>query len=683
VATRTDSSESDVREMTRSQARNRAAELRQTLEHHNYRYYVLDDPEISDAEYDAMTAELRAIEQRWPELVTPDSPTQRVGAQPREEFGTVGHETPMLSLDTVADEQAFRRFWDTCRDETGKDRLTMVAEPKYDGLSVELFYENGTLVRAATRGDGRAGEDVTANIKTIREVPLRLQVAQGQSTPRHLVVRGEVYMTKDEFEPFNRDQQQAGRKTFANPRNAAAGSLRQLDPNVTAARPLHVFIWEIAPTSTGMPETHWQCLARLGEYGLRTNPLPARCRTADDAVAWFADMAERREQLPYEIDGCVFKVNDLAGREKMGTRASSPRWAAAWKFASRRATTRIEDIQAQVGRTGALTPVAILAPVHIGGVEVTHASLHNQDEIERKDIRIGDHVLVERAGDVIPHVVEVVTSKRNGREKRYQLPEQCPACGGPVSRPEGEAISRCTNIACPARLKQSVQHFGATGALDIDGLGEKLVDQLVERGLVQSPADLFELSVDDLTQLDRVGRRSAGKLVEQIRQAGRSVTLARLIFALGIPTVGRAVANDLARRFRSLDGLAGADEQDLRQVGDVGPTMAETIVAWFDNERNRRMLDRLRHHGVDPRAQQTGDRLAGKTIVVTGSLESMTRDEAKEAIRARGGRAVGSVSGETDYLVVGTDPGRSKLSAAEQHDTEQVDEEGFRELLGK
>ncbi|MFW6154248.1 MAG: NAD-dependent DNA ligase LigA [Planctomycetota bacterium] len=676
---------SKTAEMTKSEARRRAADLRQQIEYHNYRYYVLDDPEITDAEYDDLKAELKAIEEAYPDLVEPDSPTQRVGGEPREAFGTIRHETPMLSLDAISadDEKAFRRFWQTCRDELGRARLTVVAEPKYDGLSIELIYEDGALASASTRGDGRTGEDVTANVKTMHEVPLHLQPKGDTPTPRRLVVRGEVYMTKAEFGSFNARQAEAGEKTFANPRNAAAGSLRQLDPKVTAGRPLHVYAWEMAPSSTGRPGSHWACIERLAALGLRTNPLCRRVGSPDEAVDWFRDMADKREELPYEIDGCVFKVDDLAAHETLGTRAASPRWALAWKFPTRRKSTRIKRIEAQVGRTGALTPVAILEPVRIAGVEVTHVSLHNQDEIDRKDVRVGDRVVVERAGDVIPHVVETLTAKRTGNEKKYHLPDTCPVCGGPVSRPEGEAVARCTNDACPARLTESVQHFGSKNALDIDGLGEKLVEQLVDNDMVESPADLFDLTVEDLTSLELVAEKRAKKLVKAIDDARKSATLSRLIFALGIPDVGRATADDLAGAFGSLDALVQADENDLEAKAGVGPAVASSVAQWFANDSNRRLLDRLKTHGLDPRARRRSNRLEGKTFVITGTLESMARDDAAEAIHLAGGRVASSVSRETDYVVVGTDPGAAKLQGADEHGTERIDEARLKELLGK
>lgn len=673
----------NVAELSKKQAERRARELREVIERHNYHYYVRNDPQISDAEYDELKEELEAIEERFPDLVTPDSPTQRVGAKPQEEFGTIEHETPMLSIQAVYEEDDFRHFYQTCCKELDKSRLALVAEPKYDGVSVELVYERGDLKSAATRGDGRTGENVTANIKTIREVLLKLRHPEDRSVPRQLVVRGEVYMEKKEFEDFNRSQEKKGNKTFANPRNAAAGSLRQLDSKVTAERPLHVFFWELAPASSRRPESHWQCLELMKDLGLRINPEVRRFDSADEAADWYRERKEHRDELPYEIDGCVFKVNVLSDQDKLGTRASNPRWAVAWKFPPRQATTRIEDIDAQVGRTGALTPVATVEPVHIGGVKITHVSLHNQDEIDRKDIRIGDHVFVERAGDVIPHVVRVVKDKRSGKEKKYRLPDTCPACGGEVVRPEGEAIARCTNASCPAQLKQRIIHFGSAEALDIDGLGEKRVDQLVAKELVEDIADLYGLKVGDLTKLERMGDKNAQNLVDAIAKSKQGATLPRLIYGLGIPHVGQALAADLATAFGSLDDLAEAGEEDLKALDTVGTKVASAIRHWFDNERNRDLIDKLKACGLDPKAERKGHRLEGKTLVLTGSLESMTRDEAKQAIREQGGRVTSSVSGNTDYLVVGADPGQTKTDDAEEHGTEQIEEKEFLQLLGK
>ena len=674
---------SEVEDLTRKEARKRAEELRDEIEHHNYRYYVLDDPEISDAEYDELKDELLAIEDRFPDLVTPDSPTQKVGAEPRDELGTVEHETPMLSLQSIQEEEEFRHFWSNCLEGLDIRRMKVAGEPKYDGLSVEMVYDDGELVRASTRGDGETGEDVTDNVRTMDEVLLRLQPGDDTSVPRHLVVRAEVYMTKEEFQEFNRKQEEEGNKTFANPRNAAAGSLRQLDSKITAARPLRIFFWEIAPSSSSRPSSQWKCLELMGSLGLKTNPEAKRFGSPDDAVDWFQEMTERREDLPYEIDGCVFKVDKLEHHDTLGTRAANPRWAVAWKFQPRRKTTRIQEIEAQVGRTGALTPVAILEPVTIGGVEVSHASLHNQDEIDRKDIRVGDKVVAERAGDVIPHVVEVVTDARTGDEEEYQLPDTCPVCGGDVSRPEGEAVARCTNAACPAQVKEGIRHFGSQEALDVDGLGEKVVDQLVDRGMVEDFADLFDLTVDQVKELDRMAEKSAHNLVTALQNAKEEATLARVIYGLGIPHVGRSVAGDLALEFGSLQALAQASQDDLEAMEDMGETMASAIRQWFDNQDNQRLLERLRDRGLDPREEERGDRLDSLTLVLTGSLESFTRDEAQDAIRRQGGHPTSSVSSNTDYLVVGSEPGDTKLEDAREHDVETLDEEEFLELLGE
>ncbi len=679
----TAASDKKIEHLTKREARDEARELREQLHHHDYQYYVLDDPDISDEEYDQLKSRLLAIEDAFPDLVTPDSPTQRVGAAPRDDMDTVRHETPMLSLQAIRTEDAFRRFWQTCGSALGRERVPMVGEPKYDGISVELVYDNGVLTSASTRGDGETGEDVLPNIKTVNEVLLRLRDTEGISTPRHLVVRGEIYMNKNEFRAMNRRREEAAEKPFANPRNAAAGSLRQLDPKVTADRPLRIFFWEIVPSSSARPASQWACIERMKKLGLKINPLCRKLESADAAVAWYAEMARQREELDYEIDGTVFKVNALADHDALGTRSANPRWAVAWKFESRRKTTRIEAIEASVGRTGTLTPVAVLAPVHIGGVEVTHVSLYNQDEINRKDVRVGDHVLVERAGDVIPHIVRVETQKRNGRERKYRLPKKCPACDGPVSKPEGQAATRCSNASCPAQLKAGILHFVSRGALDIDGLGDKLVGQLVDQGIVGNFADLFGLTVEELRPLDRMGDKSARNLVDAIEDSRDNVTLTRLIFGLGIPHVGGAMAADLAQAYGSLGALADADEDDLKVSEGLGDTVASAIVQWFKNRKNKNLLRRLKQKGLDPKIARRGNRLDGVTLVVTGSLDSMSRDEAKEAIRQQGGRATSSVSAKTDYLVVGSDPGENKQKDADAHGVKRIDEGEFLKLLGQ
>ena len=670
--------------MTRSVAAKRAETLRRRIEHHNYRYHVLDDPEVLDAAFDALMVELRAIEEKWPELITPDSPTQRVGGRPRDGFATLRHETPMRSLLSLYAEADMDRFTETCRKELGADTVPLVAEPKYDGVSIEIVYDGGRLVSAATRGDGATGEDVTANIRTIGQVPLRLRSGEVE-TPEHLVVRGEVYMEKGEFAAFNRRQQEAGEKTFANPRNAAAGSLRQLDPRITAQRPLRIFFWEIAPSSSSRPETQWECLQTMHGLGLKTCSQSQLLAGTEDTILWHHGLEARRDDLPYEIDGCVFKVNRLADHERLGVRAANPRWAVAYKFAARQETTRIVEIRPQVGRTGAVTPVAVLEPVEISGVTVTHVSLHNQDEIDRKDIRVGDTVLVERAGDVIPHVLQVITEKRSKGTRPYRLPRKCPVCGGEVVKPQGEAVSRCTNNSCPAQVKESIKHWGGKQALAIDGLGDKLVDQLVDTGLVRDVAGLYDLAVESVAALDRMAEKSASNLVEAVA-GSKEASLARVIHGLGIRHVGRAMALALAAEFGSLHALAAADSERLLTVPDVGPQVAASIVQWFASEENRDLLARLRSHGIDPKMMQApaaGGRMDGKTVVITGELQAMSREEAEELVRREGGVATGSVSSKTDYLVVGANPGATKTRAAEKHGTEILDEQAFLKRVGK
>jgi DNA ligase (NAD+) len=673
--------------MTKKEAQRRAKELRDQINEHDYRYYVLDDPIISDAEFDELERELLAIEAQYPELVTPDSPSQRVGGPPREELGEVRHETPMRSLDSLMDEADVRRFYERCARELGRDAIPLVGEPKYDGLSVELIYDDGELRVASTRGNGEVGEDVTENVKTIREVPLRLR-SDSRKPPQHVVARAEVYIPIRQFEAFNRRREEAGEKTFANPRNMAAGSLRMLDPKVTASRPLRIFFWELAPSSSARPDTQWQCLQWMKSWGLQINDRATRLDDLDAAIAWFAEIGAARDALAYEIDGCVFKVDSVADQVELGIKSNSPRWAVAWKFPPRQRTTKILAIEALVGRTGALTPVAQLEPIELGGVTVANVSLHNQDEIDRKDIRVGDWVLVERAGDVIPHVVQVIVDKRSGREKKYRLPDHCPVCGSEAVKPEGEAITRCVNASCPAQVKERIRHFGSRGAMDIDGLGDKLVDQLVARGLVHDVADLYDLTVATLVELERLAEKSAQNLIDAIAASKRDVSLSRLLGALGIPGVGRALATELAAHFGSLDALEQASPETLLEMSGIGATLANGIHAWFADEHNRELLRKLRRRGVMPEPERrsaaaTTGALAGKTLVVTGTLTSMSREDAEEAIRAAGGRATGGVSKSTDYLVAGASPGASKMKAAEKHGTKVIDEDELRRLLGR
>ena len=673
------------RTLSKAQARRRAAELRRQIDEHDYRYYISDSPVISDAEYDELKRELIAIEERFTDLVTPDSPTLRVGGMPREGFVSIRHETPMLSIQSIWSEEDFRHFFNSRCQELHEKSCILIGEPKYDGTSIELVYDNAELRSASTRGDGHSGEDVTANAKTIREIPLRLP-AGGQRRkkvriPGHLVLRGEVYMDKNEFEQFNRKQEDLGAKTFANPRNAAAGSLRQLDPKITAKRSLHIFFWEVTPATHDRPASHWDCLELMKDLGLKTNPDVSPFESADEAVQWFEQMKNRREQLPYEIDGCVFKVANLADQERLGTRAANPRWAVAWKFPPLQKTTRVKSIEAYVGRTGALTPVATLEPVHIGGVEVTHVTLHNQDEIDRKDIRIGDTVLVERAGDVIPHVVQVIKERRTGRQRKYNLPRLCPACVSQVARVETEVIARCPNTSCPARLREAILHFASTEAMDIRGLGGKLADQLVSKGIVKNLADLYDLPRKDLKQLIRMGDKSAQNINNSIERSKENAQLGRLIYGLGIPHVGRALAMDLATHFKSIDKLVDAGEEALRAAG-LGAVVSAAIRKWSANRANQGLIQRLERVGINPKLHSKGSRFEGKTLVFTGELGRMKRDEAKDAVVQQGGRVSEGVSGNTDFLVIGTNPGGTKTEDARKHGTKTLNEAEFLRLIG-
>jgi DNA ligase (NAD+) len=685
VATTRHASRSDTSgfgKLSEASARRRAAQLRREINRNDRLYYVLDAPVISDAEYDELKRQLIAIEERFPQLRMLDSPTQRVGGSPKQGLATIPHETPMLSIQSIWTEKDFRHFYESCCEELHKRSCTLVGEPKYDGLSLEMVYESGELVSASTRGDGYRGEDVTANVKTIREVPLKVPVRSNRRlrVPGHLVLRGEVYMDKKEFEQFNRKQEDLGAKTFANPRNAAAGSLRQLDPKVTARRPLHVILWEVAPAARGRPASHWECLEFIKELGFKRNPNVNRFESVDAAVQWFEKMKKQRESLPYEMDGCVFKIDNLVDQSRLGTRAANPRWEIAWKFPPLQETTRIKSIDAYVGRTGALTPVATLAPVHLGGVEVTHVTLHNQDEIDRKDIRIGDTALIERAGDVIPHVVRVIKERRTGRERKYQLPRRCPVCGSEIQRVEGEVIARCPNTSCPARLREALTHFASTESMDIRGLGPSVGEQLVGKKLVKNLADVYRLQAQDLKQLIRMGEKSSRNLIRSIERSKQNAKLDRLLYGLGIPHVGRALATDLAARFPSVDEFTAADEQALRSAG-FGIVVSAAIAKWLANKANQNVIRELKQAGINPKLQRKGNRLEGKTVVFTGELAQMTRERAKEAVIQQGGRVSETVSRQTDFLVIGSGPGRTKTRDAEKHGTKTLTESEFLELI--
>ncbi|RRQ20656.1 NAD-dependent DNA ligase LigA [Thiohalobacter thiocyanaticus] len=668
---------------TPKQIRKRVETLREQIRHHNHLYYALDAPEISDAEYDALLRELQALEAEHPDLVTEDSPTQRVGAEPVEAFGTVRHEQPMLSLDNAFSDAELSDFDRRIRERLKTDdEIEYAAEPKLDGLAVSLLYEDGRLVRGATRGDGTTGEDITQNVRTIGSIPLKLV---GRDYPRRLEVRGEVYMTHAGFRKLNAAAEKAGGKTFVNPRNAAAGSLRQLDPKVTAKRPLEFFCYGAGLIEGAeLPDRHIDILERLRQWGQRIYPEIRRVKGLEGCHAYYQEMERRRESLDFDIDGVVFKVDRRDLQERLGYVSRAPRWAIARKFPAQEVNTVLREVEWQVGRTGVLTPVARLEPVFVGGVTVTNATLHNPDEIERKDIRLGDTVVVRRAGDVIPQVVAVVKARRPKGAGRISLPRKCPVCHSDVVRDEGAAALRCSGgLHCPAQRKAGLMHFASRRAMDIDGLGEKLIEQLVERDLVHDAADLYALTQEQLAGLDRMAGKSAQNLVEALEKS-KDVTLPRFIHALGIPEVGEATAKALAGHFGSLDALMSADADALQEVPDVGPVVAREIATFFDQKHNREVIDKLRDHGIEPPAQEIRRRaelpLKGQSWVLTGTLESMTRDEAKEQLEALGAKVTGSVSKKTDYVVAGSAAG-SKLAKAEQLGVEVLDEDAFLKRL--
>jgi DNA ligase (NAD+) len=662
----------------KADVRREVERLRHEIQEHDHRYYVLDDPAISDAEYDTLFRRLESLEREHPELASPDSPTQRVGAAPLEKFGAVRHRHPMLSLSNVTSRDEMLEFDARIRKFLGLERIEYVAEPKIDGVAIELVYEDGAFATGSTRGDGTVGENVTANLRTVRSVPLRLR---GKRVPPRLEVRGEVFYPLAAFRRLNREREEAGLPTFANPRNAAAGSLKQLDPSVTAARPLDLVCHGAGDLGEVPAKTYAELLALFGDLGLKAVPRSRVAGSLDDVFAWFDALEAERDDLPYEIDGVVVKVNDFALQRRLGQISRSPRWAVAFKFRARQATTRVNAIAASVGRTGVLTPVAELEPVAVGGVTVRNASLHNMDEVERKDVRVGDTVVLERAGDVIPYVVKVVTEKRTGAEQRFHMPRSCPVCGAEVVREEGEVAYRCIGAACPAKLKQSLRFFAARGAMDVEGLGEKLVDQLVERDLVRDLSDLYRLDAETLAGLDRMGEKSATNVVAQLERS-KKTTLPQLLVALGIRQVGEATAKALADHFGTLQRLMDADPEALTEVRDVGPEVAASIHQFFAEPRNRKVIERLLAAGVKPAAvTRPKGPLAGKKLVLTGGLGAMTRPEAQRRIEALGGRVVTSVSKETDFVVVGSDAG-SKLKKAKALGVKTIDEAEFLRLVG-
>jgi DNA ligase (NAD+) len=662
-------------------ARTRVDELRRLLEHHNRMYYVLDAPDISDAEYDTLFRELQALESSYPELISTDSPTQRVGGAALDKFKAVSHRLPMLSLENAANQAEIREFDLRVKKNLGLSadtRINYICEPKMDGLAVELVYQDGVLKVASTRGDGFTGEDVTENIRTIRSLPLRLS---GERIPQLLEVRGEVFLALEAFQRINAEKEENGEPPFANPRNAAAGSLRQLDPRITARRPLSIYCYAPGVCEGADFPSQQEFLAAIAAWGLPVNPLVRLAGGVQEAVSFYAEMQEQRDALPYEIDGTVVKVDSTALQRELGEKSRSPRWAVACKFPPRQAETVIEDVLPSVGRTGVITPVAVLKPVEISGVTVSRATLHNWDEIALKDIRIGDTVLVERAGDVIPAVVRVLPEKRSGAEQLLLPPEKCPQCGSEVVHIPDEVAVRCMGLACPPQIRESIIHFASRNAMDIEGLGDKFVEQLHTLGLVRSVADIYRLTRDDFMCFERMGDKLASNLLAAIENS-KQRDLGRFIFALGIRHVGERTARSLAQSFGSLENLQQASFDELLTIRDIGDTVARSITTFFSNQDNREVIQHMLEAGVTPAVEQktVGGRFTGKTFVFTGALSRFTRDEAQRMVEAEGGTAVGSVSKKTGFVVAGEDAG-SKLAKARELGVTILSEDEFVALI--
>ncbi|MFW6256780.1 MAG: NAD-dependent DNA ligase LigA [Bacillota bacterium] len=654
-------------------------DLRAEIRHHEYRYYVLNDPEISDAEFDKLMRQLEELEAEYPELVTPDSPTQRVGGEPLDAFEKVEHSRPMLSLGNAFNGQQVRDFVDRVYRLAGRKDLEFVVEHKIDGLSAILSYENRRLVRGATRGNGIMGEEVTANIKTIPSIPLKLR----KEVPE-IELRGEIFIKKEDFKQLNERRLEEEKEPFANPRNAAAGSIRQLNPEIAASRPLDFIAYSVLEDDLGL-ETHTEFLELLKELGFKVNWFE-KCSRVEEIIQICEKWTEKREDLPFKIDGIVIKVNDLALREELGSTSKSPRWAIAFKFPAIQKTTVVRDIKISVGRTGALTPTAELEPVEIDGSTVSRATLHNEDEVARKDVRIGDHVLIQKAGDVIPEVVKVIKDKRDGTEEEFSMPDQCPVCGGDVLREEGEAVMRCTNVtSCPAQKREGILHFVSRNAMNIEGVGPSLIDQLLEKDLINDYADLYFLKKEQLLNLERIAEKSAQNKLEAI-EASKERPLHRVLFALGIRHVGQNAARLLSEVYPEIDLLKEAEKEELEKIDEIGPTIAESVVSYFSEEHNLEVIDKLREAGVSLAREQeesgSGDFLADTRFVFTGSLKNYTRREAQELVTAAGGRATSSVSSKTDYVVAGDNPG-SKLDQAQELGVEVLAEDDFRELINQ
>ena len=668
--------------------RDRVEKLRRDIEYHNYRYYVLDSPVISDSEFDGMFRELQELEDRYPELQSQNSPTQRIGKEPSESFRHRSHTLPMSSLDNAFDLTEWESYVQRIRKMLPGEEIEFWVDPKLDGLAVEAIFENGVFQTAITRGDGYTGEDVTANMRTVRNMPL--QLFETDFLPAYLEVRGEVVIYEEHFEELNRLQREQNRKPFANPRNAAAGSLRQLDPKITAQRPLRYIIYGIGSVSGGETEDIWTTQAEiirgLEKLGLSVNPDSRLCRNAKEVEEYYQKLVEKRREFPYEIDGVVSKVNSLEQQNRLGSTARAPRWALAIKFESMQVETVLQDIQVQVGRIGTLTPVAKLEPVSVGGVTISRATLHNEDEIRSKDLKIGDRVIVQRAGDVIPEVVRPLPEKRDGREREFYFPENCPVCGSKVSRLQGEAAYRCLNLSCPAILLQSLIHFVSKTGLDIDGIGHKWIETWVEKGMVQSPADLFKLQKEDLLPLERMGPKQADNMLNALEEAKNRATLDKFISALGIRLIGEETSKLLAKHYRDMDELSRASKEGLQQIEDIGPEIAESIQSFFQNPRNRELLEDFKQVGLWPISEHVQKEvesdlpLKEKKFIFTGRLQNLTRSRAKERVEQAGGHVVSAVSKNVDYVVIGEDPG-SKYNKARELGVEIIDEEQFLELL--
>lgn len=660
----------------------RIEKLWEEIRYHNYRYYVLDDPAISDAAYDRLMRELEELEEKYPQHKSPDSPTQRVGAKPLEKFDTVAHTVPMLSLANAVDDGELRDF-----DRRAKKILDIskeieyIAEPKLDGLAVEIVYENGRLIRGSTRGDGFVGEDVTQNLKTIKSIPLVLRKSQSDSFPSRLAARGEVIMKTNDFKSLNKTREETGEPLFANPRNAAAGSLRQLDPRITAFRPLDIFFYGIGEVEGREFFSHWEVLQSFKKWGLKINSKLQLFQKIEDIVQYHKELESKRDELPYEIDGIVVKVNSLELQRKLGEVSRSPRWAVAYKFAPRQEITKIIDIESSVGRTGIITPIAIMEPVNISGVMVSRATLHNEDEMQKKDVRIGDTALVERAGDVIPEVVKVIKEERTGKEKKFKMPRKCPVCGSEVVRLEGEAAHRCIGLSCPAKLKGAIRHFASKRAMDIDGLGTKIVDQLVDEELVRNVADLYYLNLDQLAVMERLAEKSSQNILDAIK-ASKQRGLARLLNGLGILLVGEHLANVLTEKYQRLEDLIQATEEELLAINEIGPKVAASITRFFKDKENLRVLGRLKKAAVKTAEEVTrkGELFKGKTLVFTGALKNFTRSQAERLVESQGGNASSSVSSKTDLVVIGEKPG-SKMAKAQELGVKIITEEDFQKIL--